>query len=126
MGMGGNVEYAGLSTVGVADKGHVDGLGSFLGDMVQCIAVGGLDGDVVLVVDYLPLCLCLANNLNLVGISPTQRHLEIHYTIFYRVSQRSVQHSFHCHALYKAHLDYSFSESAMTRHTNHDSTLSCL
>ena len=126
VGVGRDVEDAGLAAVGVAHQGHVDGLRALLGDVVHGVAVRRLQGAVVVVVHNLLLGLSLADNLHLTGIAAPQRHLEVHDTVFYRVLQRGVEHRLHGDALDETHLYDAFAESPVTRYAHHHGALTSL
>ena len=72
VGVGSDVENAGLAAVGVAYKGHVDGAATFFGDML-CRTLGfDLDSFVVAMVCNLLLGFTLTYYFNSFGIAAAQ------------------------------------------------------
>ena len=126
MGMGGNVENAGLSAVGVADKGHIDGLAS-LGSNVLCgtlLAFG--NAPVVVVVLYLFCGFGFADNLHFCRVAASQRHFKIHDSVFDGVLQRGVEDRLNGDSFDESHLYNALAKGSVSRHANHYAFLTCL
>ena len=125
MGMGSHVEDAGFTAVGVAHKGHTDGLGAVVDDVLQSSLLG-VDGAVVVVVGNLPLRLFGGYYLHLLGVGATQRYLEVHDTVFDRVVQRGVENGSYLDSFDETHLYNAFAEGSVARDANYNSALSAL
>ena len=127
MGMCRNIEDAGLAAVGVAHQRHVDGLASqFSQPFGHRTVVGRKSGLVGGVVCQPFLGFLFAHNLHMRCVVATEAHLEVHHSVFDRVFEGRIQHSFHFHTTDKAHFDDAFAESTIAVHLDNNALFSCL
>ena len=77
-------------------------------------------------IDNLALGFALTHYLHLLGIAASQRHLEVHDTVFYRVVEGGIEDGLYGDTVDETHLYDTLAERAMAGHTDHHTTLTCL
>ena len=131
MTSGSHIEKRSLSTVRIADQGHLD-LSSSLSSQLAHLGV-----QPILICTCLKrrqrfigekhfLCFRFTDDLNLGSLLSTERYLISNYLIFNGIPQRSIKDNLHLASLDETHLNYPFTETAVTVHLNDHAALSCL